>query len=256
MGDFRRKYKDTFDILLKSLGGKTQLQKTEILRGAGFDPPVFNVRKALQLSDSEWIRISNLVFTIESEIAKLGLGSTTTNFARNLSLQIQNGSAQAVKVRSILDEISNKIGGLNQLGQVWWVGNRGLFYAQHNKAWTGIGLTSIPIVIPETPTIIDGTEIFPSKTYTATLISKLTGEPTASGLFSGSKLIALLGTNVTIKIGISTRIIVPESQLVPKNPFIRVGGEKIFQKEQEGKRVIRVVLKERISAADKARIRG
>lgn len=47
---------------------------------------------------------------------------------------------------------------------------------------------------------------------------------------------------------------VPTPIVVPQNPFIRVGGEKIRTKEEQNVRIIRIVLKERLSATDRARL--
>lgn len=118
-----------------------------------------------------------------------------------------------------------------------------------------LGVRVCPEAITPEPVIIDGITIDPDVIYTATITSKATGQVISSGQIKGSDLIRLKDTNVTIKIGVEEEV-EREPTLVPQNPFKIVNGEKIFQKEQQNIRVIKVTLRERISASDKAKILG
>jgi len=69
------------------------------------------------------------------------------------------------------------------------------------------------------PVIIDGIEIDPSQIYEATITSTITGEIISSGPITGSNLISLSNTNVSIKLGIALEA--ERGAIAPQSPTIR-----------------------------------
>jgi len=81
------------------------------------------------------------------------------------------------------------------------------------------------------PVIIDGIEIDPNQIYQATITSNLTNDIISSGEITGSNLISLSKTNVSIKVGVSAETTI-DPTLIPQNPFVRLpDGTQIFLNE-------------------------